>query len=249
MAENRISGALDLTGQVAVVTGGARGIGQATALALAREGADVVVGDMLDTEETVKKVVALGRRAAGLRADVTSESDVAALVAAATGGFGRLDVLVTCAGVYGEGALDVDAEEFDRVYAVNAKGTYLSVQAAWPALEDGGGKVVCVGSIAGKIGGVLAGPQYAASKGAVHAMVRWFAKYGASRGVLVNGIAPGAVATEMIEGRGYREEDWPLGRFAEPEDIAEAAVYLSGQGSNFLTGKVLSVDGGLLLQD
>lgn len=249
MAQNGISAAVDLTGQVAIVTGGARGIGQATALALAREGADVVVGDMLDTDETVKKVEALGRRAAGLRTDVTSTADNAALVAAAVDGFGRLDVLVTCAGVYGEGALEVDADEFDRVVSINAKGTYLSVQAAWSALEDGGGKVVCIGSIAGKVGGVLAGPQYAASKGAVHAMVRWFAKYGASRGVLVNGIAPGAVATEMIKGRGYRESDWPLGRFAEPEDMAEAVVYLAGQGSNFLTGKVLSVDGGLLLQD
>lgn len=249
MAENGISGAVDLTGQVAIVTGGARGIGQATALALAREGADVVVGDMLDTEETVRRVAALGRRATGLRTDITSSADAAALVAAATEGFGRVDVLVTCAGVYGEGALDVDAEEFDRVYAVNTKGTYLAIQAAWPALEDGGGKIVCIGSIAGKIGGVLAGPQYAASKGAVHAMVRWFAKYGAGRGVLVNGVAPGAVATEMIKGRGYREEDWPLGRFAEPEDIAEAVVYLAAQGSNFMTGKVLSVDGGLLLQD
>lgn len=249
MASTGVSGRTDLTGQVAVVTGGARGIGQAVAVALAREGADIVVGDVLDTDDTVEQVEALGRRATGVRTDITARGDLDGLVAAATDGLGRLDILVTCAGVYGEGALEVEEAEFDRVHDINVKGTYFAVQAAFPALAREGGKIVCVGSIAGKLGGVLAGPQYAASKGAVHAMVRWLARYGADKGVLVNGIAPGATDTEMIKGMGYTTDYCPLDRFAQPEDIAQAAVFLVSQSSNYITGKVLSVDGGHTMMD
>jgi 3-oxoacyl-[acyl-carrier protein] reductase len=245
-----VSSRIDFTGQVAVVTGAGRGIGRATALALAREGADVVIGDVGDQSETVAAVEALGRRCAAVTTDVTRRDDVAAMVAAAVDGFGRLDVLVTCAGVYGAGAFDVDEQEWDRVLDINAKGTYLAMQAAFPVMRDAGqGKIVCIGSIAGKIGGLLAGPHYAASKGAVHAMVRWAAKYGAQDGVYVNGIAPGAVDTDMIVGQPYKEDYCPLGRFAQPEDIAETVVYLASQASNYVTGKVLSVDGGFLMQD
>lgn len=159
-------------------------------------------------------------------------------------------MLVTCAGVYGGGGLDVDEQEWDRVYEINVKGTYLPIQAAFPALvERGGGKIVCLGSIAGKVGGVLAGPHYVASKGAIHAMVRWLAKHGAPHGINVNGVAPGAVATEMIQGMGYRDDYCPLGRLAEPPDIAEAVVYLASPASNYVTGKVLSVDGGYTVMD
>ena len=249
MANTKVSGRTDLTGQVAVVTGAARGIGQAVAVALAEVGADVVVGDLLELDDTVSRVGALGRRSAGVHTDVSVRGDHDALVAAALDGFGRLDILVTCAGVYGEGALEVDEKEFDRVYDINVKGTYFAVQAAFPALAREGGKVVCIGSIAGKLGGVLAGPQYAASKGAVHAMVRWFAKYGAADGVLVNGIAPGATDTEMIKGMAYDTSYCPLDRFAQPEDIAQAAVFLAAQSSNYITGKVLSVDGGYTMMD
>ncbi len=249
MAGIPVSGRVDLTGRVALVTGAARGIGRAAAEALAGEGADVVAADVGDLDDVTKAVDALGRRCVAVRADVTSRARVEAAVAAATGQLGRLDVLVTCAGVYGGGALDVDEDEWDRVQAVNVKGTYLAIQAAFPALEDGGGKIVCIGSIAGKIGGVLAGPHYAASKGAIHALVRWTAKYGSTRGVHVNGIAPGVVDTDMIKGQPYRADASPLARFGRPEDIAQAVVYLASPASNFVTGKVLSVDGGLTLMD
>lgn len=245
-----VSSRVDLTGRAAVVTGAARGIGRAAAVALAAEGADLVVGDLLDLSETTAEVESLGRRCVPLRTDVTRSSDAAALTAAAVEAFGRLDVLVTCAGVYGAGGLDVDEQEWDRVLDVNVKGTYLPVKAAFPVMSQTGyGKIVCIGSIAGKVGGVLAGPHYVASKGAVHALVRWLAKHGAQHGVYANGIAPGAVRTDMIEGQPYREDYCPLGRFAEPEDIAQAVVYLASQASNYVTGKVLTVDGGYLLSD
>lgn len=245
-----VSSRADLTGQVAVVTGAARGIGRATAVALAAEGANLVVGDLLDLSDTVAQVEAEGRRCVPLPTDVTQQVDSAALASAAVGTFGRLDMLVTCAGVYGAGGLDVDEPEWDRVLDVNVKGTYLPVQAAFPVMAEAGrGKIVCVGSIAGKVGGVLAGPHYVASKGAVHALVRWLAKYGAQHGVYANGIAPGAVRTDMIEGHPYRADYCPLGRFAEPEDIAQTAVHLASQASNYVTGKVLTVDGGYVLSD
>ncbi len=245
-----VSSSADLTDRVAVVTGAGRGIGRATAVALAREGADVVVGDVIDQSGTVTDVESLGRRCVAVPCDVTRAADSAALVAAAVDGLGRLDVLVTCAGVYGAGALDVDEQEWDRVLDVNAKGTYLPIQAAFPAMQEAGyGKIVCIGSIAGKLGGVLSGPHYAASKGAIHAMVRWLAKYGAPHGVYANGIAPGAVDTEMIVGHPYREDYCPLGRFAQPADIAEAVVFLASPASNYVTGKVLTVDGGYTLMD
>ena len=245
-----VSSRIDFTGRVVAITGAARGIGRATAVALAAEGADLVVGDVIDLAETVTAVEKLGRRCVAVPTDVTRREDTEAFVAAAVGVLGRLDALVTSAGIYGAGTLDVDADEWDRVMDVNAKGTYLAVQSAFPALQAaGGGAIVCVGSVAGKVGGVLAGPQYAASKGAVHALVRWMAKYGAPHGVRVNGIAPGAVDTDMIVGHAYREDYCPLGRFAQPEDIAQTAVYLASSASNYVTGKVLTVDGGYTMAD
>jgi 3-oxoacyl-[acyl-carrier protein] reductase len=245
-----VSSKSELVGRVAVITGAARGIGQAVALAFARDGAYVVAADVLDLDDTVKQVEALGQRCVGVPTDTTDKAAVGRMVSTAVETFGGLDVLVTCAGVYGGGALDIDDDEWDRVYQVNVKGTYLPIQAAFPALvERGGGKIVCLGSIAGKVGGVLAGPHYVASKGAVHAMVRWLAKYGAPHGIYANGVAPGAVDTEMIRGQGYKDDYCLLGRLADPADIAEAVVYLASPASNYVTGKVLSVDGGYTVMD
>lgn len=245
-----VSSKSDLSGRVAVITGAARGIGQAVALAFARDGASVVVADVLDLDGTVAEIKALGGQCTPVPTDVTDRAAVDRLVAAAVDEHGGLDVLVTCAGVYGAGALDIDDADWDRVYEINVKGTYLPIQAAFPAMrERGGGKIVCLGSIAGKVGGVLAGPHYVASKGAIHAMVRWLAKYGAPQGVYANGVAPGAVATDMIKDMGYRDDYCPLGRLAQPEDIAEAVVYLASSASNYVTGKVLSVDGGYTVMD
>lgn len=245
-----VSSRSDLQDRVAVITGAARGIGQAVALAFARDGATVVAGDVLDLTDTVDRVRAAGGSCTAVPTDVTDKAAVERLVATAVDTHGGLDILVTCAGVYGGGALDVDGAEWDRVYDINVKGTYLAVQAAFPSLvQRGGGKVVCLGSIAGKVGGVLAGPHYAASKGAIHAMVRWLAKYGAPHSIYANGVAPGAVDTEMIKGMGYREDYCPLGRFAQPADIAEAVVFLASPASNYVTGKVLSVDGGYTAMD
>jgi 3-oxoacyl-[acyl-carrier protein] reductase len=128
---------------------------------------------------------------------------------------------------------------------VNLLGTLWSLQAAMPLLRArGGGKIVCIGSVAGKIGGILAGPHYVATKGGVHAMVKWVAKNGAGQRILCNGVAPGAVDTDMIRGMNYPTDYSPLGRLGVPDDIAGAVLYLASPASDYVTGTVLDVNGG-----
>jgi len=246
-----ISGPIDLTGKVAVVTGGARGIGRATSLALAREGANIVVCDVLPVEETVEKVRKFKPRSLGSICDVTSPGQVSKVIEQTLKEFGRIDILVNNAGVMartGKPIEQVSLQDWDFHLDINLKGAFLFCQAVWPCMiQQGGGKIVCLGSIAGKIGGVLAGPDYCASKGGVHAMVKCLAKKGASLGVYVNGIAPGPIRTPMTQDEPYKDEMVPLGRLGEPEDIAEAVVFLASSASNFITGTILDVNGGILM--
>ena len=234
-----------LDGKLAVVTGAARGIGKASALALARAGAEVTLLDVLDTSESAQAVSAAGGWSSEIRVDVSDRESVGRAIEMAEQR-GPIDVLVTTAGVYGStaGIEDLDEEEVDRVLAVNVKGTLWMIQAVLPAMLERGGKIVCVGSVAGKVGGVLAGPHYVASKGGIHALVKWVAKVGAPHGVYANAIAPGAIETDMITGKGYQPDYCPLGRLGQPEDIAEAVLFLASPASNYITGTVLDVNGG-----
>ncbi|MQA78826.1 MAG: SDR family oxidoreductase [Streptosporangiales bacterium] len=239
-----------MRGDRAVVTGSARGIGRHVAVELARAGATVTVLDVLDTTDTVELVTAEGGSATGGRVDVTDRAAVTAAVAGAGGDDADLDILVTAAGVYGDSpTLDELTEaELDTVLSVNLAGTLWCVQAALPLLRAGdGGRVVCIGSVAGKIGGVLAGPHYAASKGGVHAVVRWLARTQAAAGVTANGIAPGAVDTDMITGRGYEPDYCPLGRLATPQEIAGVAAFLASPAASYMTGTVIDVNGGYFM--
>jgi 3-oxoacyl-[acyl-carrier protein] reductase len=247
MSRAPVSGPPWLGGQVAVVTGGARGIGRVCALALADAGARVVAMDVLDCGETVAAVRAAGGDATGVDVDVTRRPAVAEAIREA--GRDRLDILVTAAGIYGSSTLmeDLDETEVDAVLGVNVKGTIWCLQAAFPLLAAHGGKVVCIGSVAGRVGGVRAGPHYVASKGAIHALVKWAAKAGAEHGVYCNGVAPGVVDTPMIAGKGYTPDVSPLGRLGQPEDIAQAVLYLASPASNYVTGTVLDVNGGAFM--
>lgn len=233
-----------LRGQHAVVTGAARGIGAQIALELARAGARVTAVDLRDCAATVATIRDEGGSATALALDVSDRDAVAGAVAEAAAE--RLDVLVTAAGVYGSTTPigELTAAEVDQVLDVNVKGTLWSIRAALPALRVRGGRVVCIGSVAGKIGGVLAGPAYVASKGGVHALVKWLAKTEAANGILANGVAPGVTDTEMIAGQGYRGDYCPLGRFARPEEIARAAAFLATPAASYLTGTIVDVNGG-----
>ena len=244
-----VSGPMNLTGKVAIVTGSARGIGRATCVALAREGADIIACDMLPVEETLVEVQKQNCQAIALKCDVSAPDQVAKVVERAVKAFGKIDILVNNAGVMGKTGIPIEKitlNDWDFHLSINLKGTFLFCQAVWPIMvKQGLGKIVCIGSIAGKIGGVLAGPDYCASKGGIHAMVKCLAKRGVTAGIYVNGIAPGPIRTRMTKDEPYKDEMVPLGRLGEPEDIAEAVVFLVSPASNFITGIILDVNGGM----
>lgn len=248
----------DLTGKVALVTGGASGIGRATVLSLAQAGAGVVVAD-LDADGAgalAEEVVSGGGRAVSVAVDVTRVADTERMVAVAEEELGRLDALVCNAGLarYPRPASELDEEEFDQIYAVNVKGPWLSTRAAAPALRrTGGGAVTITGSVMGERTrpGFSA---YASSKAAANHLARTLALELAPDGIRVNAVAPVATDTPMLpqflgleDPEGARERfigGIPLGRLAEPEDVAAAITWLSSDAAGFVTGVVLPVDGG-----
>ena len=256
------SGKLNLNGKIAIVTGGARGIGAAICKALAREGSSVVVADVLDTSETEAAVQALGVKALGVHTNVTDRRQVADLVEKTIEAFGRVDILVNDAGTLGRVDLEgTDDEIWDRDTSVIMKGTYLCTQAVYPQMKaQGGGKIVNVASISGKIGGAVSkagdspkamkgrsGPAYAAAKGGVIAFTKWVAKDGGRYGIFANAVCPGPVSSEMTHGFDYGVENQPIARMGEPEDVAEAVVFLASNAANHITGQALNVDGGLVM--
>lgn len=235
----------DLAGKSAIVTGAARGIGQAVAIALASASVRVALVDVIEPVLTSSTIRESGGSATPLRADVRDRNALASAFAEVAKQWRGIDILVTSAGIYGRKTRleDLDDDEVDEVLAVNFKGTLWSAQAALPHMSDGG-RIVCVGSLAGKTGGILAGPHYGASKGAVHTTVQWLAKSIAARGICVNGIAPGAIDTEMIRGMAYTPDYCPLGRLGTTADVAGTVMYLVSPASAYMTGSVLDLSGG-----
>lgn len=257
-----VSRPIDLQGQAAIVTGAARGIGRAIALALAREGANLIVADVLPTDEVVTKIRAYGRRALGLPCDVTCSADIAALIERTLGEFGRIDILVNNAGVASRSGLEDTTEEmWRRDIDVIMTGTYRLTQAVFPIMKQQGyGKIVNISSVSGKIGGAVSkptdsaetlqgrsGPAYATAKGGVLAFTKWVAKAGGQYGIYCNAVCPGPVATEMTRGFDYRIDGLPIARMGQPEDIAEAVVFLASPAAHYITGQALNVDGGMVM--
>ncbi|MBI0579868.1 3-oxoacyl-ACP reductase FabG [Neobacillus cucumis] len=248
--KNPISGAINLHGQTAIVTGGARGIGASIVRTLAREGANVVVSDVLPTDAIVSEIKNNGQKCIGITCDVTKQQQIDELIQTTLNHFSTIDIVVAGAGIVERSSLlDLTLEKWNRVIEVNLTGMFLTVQAAYRQMEKKGyGKIVCLGSISGKVGGIISGPHYVASKGGLHSFIKSVAKEAASKGVYVNGIAPGPVKSQMTNGLPYKQESIPLGRLGEPEDIAEATLFLASQSSNFITGQVLNVNGGLFME-
>ncbi len=244
-----VSGPIELKGRVAIVTGARSGIGQAACLALARAGASVALGDVAPCPETIEGLKGLGARYVEVKTDVTREGDCNMLVRAALEQLGRVDVLVSSAGILDLTPIDkLSLEEWNRVIGVDLTGTFLAVKSVWDVMRrQKQGKIICLSSVAAKIGGALSGPHYVAAKAGVSGLVKWCAKYGAPDGILANAIAPGLVWTPMTTGYPVAENAVPVGRIGRPEDIAQSVVFLASDMSNYITGCVLDVNGGIFM--
>lgn len=243
---------------VAMVTGGARGIGRAVALAFARAGANVVIADLHDEdgEALAEEIRAMQRDALYVHCDVSDPDSVASLMKAIQERFGRLDHACNNAGIEGKQAPTAESspENFDRVIAVNLRGVFLCMREELGLmLEGGGGNIVNMASVAALVG--FAGlPVYCASKGGVVALTRTAAIEYAEQSIRVNAVCPGAVQTEMIDRitgedeavRKQFREMHPMNRLGTPEEIADTVVWLCSKGAGFITGQALPVDGGMV---
>ncbi len=249
-----------LDGKVALISGGARGQGAAEALLFAREGAKVVIGDLLDDEgkQIEAQIAELGGDATYVHLDVTSASDWDAAVQTALDHYGRLDILVNNAGIGGHGCGIEGAtmENWDTTLDINAKGVFLGTKAAIPAIRDaGGGSIVNISSIAGIIGLGSGNPAYAASKGAVRLLTKSTAVQHAADNIRCNSVHPGLIVTAMTEGiladperRQYWDDNIPMGRYGSVDDIANGVLFLASDDSSFVTGSELVIDGGVTAQ-
>jgi 3-oxoacyl-[acyl-carrier protein] reductase len=244
-----------LDDKIAIVTGGGSGIGQSIALSLAREGCHVALcGRRLEPlQETVRQVEALGRRALALSVDVSRGEAVQEFVDTVVKEFGRVDILVNNAGITRDNLLiRMTEEQWDEVLTTNLKGAFLFSKAvARPMMKQRAGSIIQISSIIGLIGN--AGQcNYAASKAGLIALTQSMAKELASRNIRVNAVAPGFIVSQMTDAlpeelRTKMLGEIPLGRFGTGEDIATAVVFLVSEDASYVTGQVLSVNGGMVM--
>ncbi len=236
--------------RVAIVTGGARGIGRASALRMAEAGRDIVIADLQDEygASAVAEIEALGQKALYLRTDVTDEAAVLAMVAQTIDTFGRLDILVCCAGILGLEApfLEQSAAQFEKVMKINVFGIYYAHQAAIPHMLKGGwGR--CLSITSGARFGATNQVPYGVSKGAVHSFIGALGNAYPKQNVFVNGVEPGRALTDMVVPRFTAEfladPGNPMGRYSDPEEVAEVIEFLCSERNTYTTGSVWSVKG------
>jgi 3-oxoacyl-[acyl-carrier protein] reductase len=242
-----------LEGKVAVVTGGARGIGRGIVEAFAAEGADVAVADILPEGEAaslLQVVERLGRRGLYVRTDVSREGEVRGMVGEVIEALGRIDVLVNNAGVLSQSPLEqMPVKEWDRVLDINLRGTFLCCRFALPhMLGRGEGRIVNVASQLGQIGAPELA-HYSASKGGVIAFTRALAREVAARGVLVNAVAPGPISTGIMPSESEEQEEalkvaLPIRRFGTVEEVAPTVVFLASDDASYYVGQTLGPNGG-----
>jgi NAD(P)-dependent dehydrogenase (short-subunit alcohol dehydrogenase family) len=236
--------------RVAVITGGARGLGRASALRIAEEGRNIVIADLLDepAQATVQAIQALGQEAIYLPTDVTDEAAVQRTVAQTVEHFGRLDILVCCAGILGweKPFLEQTAAQFDKVMRINVYGVYYAHQAAIPhMLEQGWGR--CVTITSGARHGATNQVPYGVSKGAVYSFIGALGNAYPKQNVFVNGVEPGRALTDMVVPRFTPEflanPGNPIGRYSDPEEVAEVIEFLTSERNTYTSGSVWSVKG------
>ncbi|MCF7791458.1 MAG: 3-oxoacyl-[acyl-carrier-protein] reductase [Victivallales bacterium] len=244
-----------LEGKVAIVTGGARGIGKSISKKLAEEGAAVAIVDVLleIAEETVEEFKGQGFKAAAFKADVSSVEEVNETVKAVTGQFGRIDILVNNAGITKDTLLmRMTEQDWDAVMNINLKGTFNFTKAVIrPMMKAKGGKIVNIASVVGRMGNP-GQANYSASKAGIIGFTKTVAKEFASRKICANAIAPGFIQTDMTKAISEDATDAflsviPLKRGGKPEDVANAVCFFCSNDSDYVTGQVLNVDGGMLM--
>lgn len=244
---------IDLTGKVAIVTGGAMGIGFGIAERLAKTGAKVLIADMNEEEAkaSADKLISEGFEVKSIKVDVSNKADVDKMVETAISEFGKLDILVNNAGIYPfKPFMEMTEEDWDKVMTVNLKGMFLCTQAAAKRMADGS-KIVDISSIAGSVG--FAGlAHYCASKGGINASIRAIAVELAPKKINVNAVAPGAIETPGAKSDDTTKQQTisaiPWARMGQPEDIANMVTFLASEKADYITGQTIIVDGGWTLR-
>ena len=244
----------DLTNQIAIITGGNGGIGHGIAIGLARAGADIIIAARNEekTTKVVKEIRSISRQCMGIRCDVTDRNDMVNAVEIVLREFGKLNILVNCAGISNGGPpQSIPEETWESVLTTNLKATFQFCQTVYPALvKVGGGKIINIGSEYSIFGSAIVLP-YSVSKGGVIQLTKSLAVAWAEDNIQVNAIIPGWIRTDMTAGV-INTKMWydaivqrtPAGRFGEPTDVAGAAIFLSSHASDFITGQSIIVDGG-----
>lgn len=242
-----------LKDKVAIITGGARGIGRETALCFTKEGAQVVVSDVDVTagEQTVADIRKSGGTAIFVKTDVSKRVEAQQLADTTVKHFGRIDILLNNAGILRDATLvKMSEEQFDQVIAVNLKGTFNCTQAVAPVMsQQGRGKIINVSSVVGLYGN-FGQTNYVATKAGVIGMTKVWARELGRKGVCVNVVAPGFISTEMVKSVPEKviemmKEKVPLGRLGEPREVANLYLFLASDESNYINGAVISIDGGI----
>jgi 3-oxoacyl-[acyl-carrier protein] reductase len=247
---------MKLKDRVGIVTGGARGIGKAIALTFIREGAKVAIidSDKEKLDMLKKEMGKESKEVTVIPCDITKSGNVKQMVDQVRKGFGRIDILVNNAGIIRRGTIEtVTEEDWDRVIEVNLKGTFNCCKAVVEAMKSRRyGKIVNISSIAAKMGDIASAPGYGPSKAGMDALTKTLARQLAQYGINVNGVAPHAIETEMSaqwsdERRKEIIASIPLGRLGKPEDVANAVLFLASDEASFITGEILDVNGGALM--
>jgi len=246
---------MKLKDKVALITGGARGIGKSIALMFAKEGADIVIGDvnLEEAEKTCKEIEALGRKTLALQLDVTDLAKVEEVVNKILDKFTKVDILVNNAGITKDNLLlRMNPDQWDAVLNVNLKGAFNCIKAVTkPMMKQRGGKIINIASIIGIIGNP-GQANYAAAKAGMIALTKTVAKEFASRNITANAVAPGFIQTEMTaklpeDVKNQMKAAIPLARFGGPDDVANTCLFLASEDSSYITGQTIVVDGGMVM--